>query len=140
MIKEFQDEYCWLSNFWPIGNVERRYQAAKFSTTKLRMEILATETPGQAKRLARKYKHLRRKDWHQISLKLMKHLLREKFKDGALRAKLISTGNEYLQEGNTWGDVFWGVDLRTGKGENHLGRLLMEVREEIRATDGGSCD
>ena len=33
--------------------------------------------------------------------------------------------------GNTWGDTCWGVDLRTGQGENHLGRILMKVREEL---------
>lgn len=32
-------------------------------------------------------------------------------------------------EGNTWGDKFWGVC--DGEGENHLGKLLMEVRAEL---------
>lgn len=35
-----------------------------------------------------------------------------------------------LVEGNSFGDTFWGVDARTGKGENHLGKILMKVREE----------
>ena len=43
--------------------------------------------------------------------------------------KLVATGDAILQEGNTWGDTFWGIDLRTGKGENWLGRLLMLARE-----------
>ena len=35
-------------------------------------------------------------------------------------------------EGNGWHDTFWGVDLKTGEGEKHLGRILMQVREELR--------
>ena len=35
-----------------------------------------------------------------------------------------------LVEGNTWGDRFWGVC--GGVGLNWLGRLLMQVRDEVR--------
>jgi predicted NAD-dependent protein-ADP-ribosyltransferase YbiA (DUF1768 family) len=33
-----------------------------------------------------------------------------------------------LKELNTWHDVFWGVDYKTDKGENKLGKILMVVR------------
>ncbi len=46
--------------------------------------------------------------------------------------KLLATGARKLVEGNTWKNVFWGVDLRTGEGENHLGQILMQVREELK--------
>lgn len=35
-------------------------------------------------------------------------------------------------EGNTWHDVYWGVDLCTGEGENHLGKILMTQRQEFK--------
>ena len=35
-------------------------------------------------------------------------------------------------EGNTWHDVYWGVDLCTGEGENHLGKILMAQRQEFK--------
>ena len=41
----------------------------------------------------------------------------------------MATGNAVLVEKNDWGDTFWGVC--SGKGENYLGRLLMQVRKEI---------
>ena len=44
--------------------------------------------------------------------------------------KLLETGNQELVEGNTWGDIFWGVC--NGKGQNWLGKILMMVRDEIR--------
>ena len=44
----------------------------------------------------------------------------------------IFTGELVLEEGNTWHDTFWGVDAKTGEGLNHLGRILMKVRDELR--------
>lgn len=43
---------------------------------------------------------------------------------------LLRTGEQDLIEGNDWGDTFWGVDQ--GIGDNHLGKILMQVRTEIR--------
>lgn len=59
----------------------------------------------------------------------MKDLLECKFSQNpALKIKLIQTGNKKLIEGNTWGDVFWGVSSRNGKGKNVLGQLLTKLR------------
>ncbi len=52
-----------------------------------------------------------------------------------LLSKLLATGDAELIEGNTWGDRVWGVDLYRGAGENHLGKILMRIRDELR--DGG---
>lgn len=61
----------------------------------------------------------------------MLYAIRLKFRDPLFRAQLIATGEEELVEGNRWNDKFWGVCLMTGQGENWLGRLLMQVRDEI---------
>ena len=45
---------------------------------------------------------------------------------------LLATGEEYLVEGNTWGDKYWGVC--GGIGLNHLGKLLMQVRDELESS------
>jgi predicted NAD-dependent protein-ADP-ribosyltransferase YbiA (DUF1768 family) len=34
-----------------------------------------------------------------------------------------------LIEGNWWGDTYWGVC--NGVGENHLGKLLMKIRDYL---------
>ena len=47
-----------------------------------------------------------------------------------LRDALLATGNSLLIEGNTWGDYFWGKV--NGHGENHLGLILMDVREKLK--------
>ena len=49
-----------------------------------------------------------------------------------LAEQLLATGDKLLVEGNRRGDTCWGVDVRTGQGENRLGRILMKVREELR--------
>ena len=61
----------------------------------------------------------------------MERILRVKFSSPDLKEKLLSTGDRYLVEGNSWGDVYWGVC--GGKGINMLGKLLMQIREELRS-------
>jgi hypothetical protein len=69
-----------------------------------------------------------RADWEKIKLNVMYTCLKLKFADPALKQKLLDTGSTQLVEGNWWGDVFWGVCNK--KGQNHLGQLLMQVRNE----------
>ena len=68
----------------------------------------------------------------------MKFGLTEKFRIPELREKLLATGNEELVEGNTWHDNIWGncsCDCcKKIEGQNKLGKLLMQVREEIRSS------
>ena len=69
--------------------------------------------------------------WDDIKLNVMRDLVWRKFsEDPELRAKLLATGDAELVEGNAWGDTFWGVD-QSGKGENHLGKILMETRTRL---------
>ena len=58
--------------------------------------------------------------------------------DPEYRQRLLDTGDRELIEGNTWGDRFWGVCR--GEGENKLGRILMRVRDELRAAEQGAPD
>lgn len=69
-------------------------------------------------------------EWNAVKVSIMKSLLEQKFDaemNPELRARLLATGTKHLEEMNWWGDTFWGTD-KEGKGENMLGRLLMEVR------------
>jgi len=62
--------------------------------------------------------------------------VRAKFEQNPdLAAKLIATGDEELVEGNTWGDTYWGVCR--GVGQNKLGKILMNVRQELAALPEG---
>lgn len=141
IIKEFQGKYRFLSNFWrcrivyyeeKYNSVEHAYQAAKFTDKDIREKIKNAKTLGEAKRIARRNRDKIRKDWNEVNLKIMEQLVIFKFLEPDLYDKLIETGQKYLQEGNYWGDTFWGVDLKTGKGKNNLGKILMKVRDGLR--------
>lgn len=137
-IDRFHGEFRWLSNFYlaPIkdsqGNVypslEHAYQAAKATTEAERMFIGSAPTPKKAKQRGSKLKPP--PDWDARKIDVMRSLLMLKFAPGSHLAKrLIETGNRELEEGNDWGDRFWGVC--EGHGDNWLGRLLMELRDEL---------
>lgn len=131
MIDNFHDgEHDFLSNFFGDDgtDVERYYQSEKTINPKDRFTILMATSPAQAKKLGRQVKM--RSGWDDMKLEVMRELLEWKFSDPELAAKLLATGDEELVEGNTWGDTYWGICR--GKGENHLGRLLMDIRGQLR--------
>ena len=72
-----------------------------------------------------------RSDWELIKVSVMRELLVQKFFQSPYQNLLINTGDEYIQEGNRWGDTFWGVCLKTNTGSNNLGILLMEIRNDL---------
>lgn len=133
-IRSFMGPYRFLSNFWlaevsldgvVYPSVEHAYVAAKTLDLGVRAAIAEVDTPGKVKRMGRKL--VLRDDWEDVKLQVMEDLLRQKFAPGtALRTQLDLTGSSHLEEGNTWGDTFWGVCR--GVGENHLGKLLMKIR------------
>lgn len=135
----FMGEYEFLSNFYPAKltfdglnyrSSEAAYQAQKCADQRER-EAFCALAPNKAKRMGRQV--TQREDWEQARLSFMERVVRAKFSQNPqLAAQLLSTGDRPLVEGNTWKDTYWGVDLETGEGENHLGRILMAVREECR--------
>lgn len=132
----FRGPYEFLSNFYPCKimwegieypSTEHAYQASKTLDENMRRVIAAAETPRRAKRLGKSVSV--RKDWDKVKLGIMEGILRVKFSQPLFKLKLLNTGDTLLEEGNTWGDTFWGVC--NGIGENNLGILLMKIREEF---------
>jgi ribA/ribD-fused uncharacterized protein len=138
-IGSFQGDYRFLSNFWPATveyegivypTAEHAYQATKTLDMAERRRIAALPTPAQAKRAGEALKQ--RTDWPQIKYDVMLQCVRYKFTHHPeLAAKLLATGDAYLEEGNTWNDHIWGVC--DGWGTNWLGKVLMSVRWELQA-------
>jgi ribA/ribD-fused uncharacterized protein len=149
-IRGFQGRDRFLSNFWgrdlerharlaivyeglTFPTVEHAYVAAKLTDPVLRKIVRDLPTPGLAKRFLLMYGLAEREDWSEIKLGTMESLVRQKFSHPELAKMLLLTGDEELIEANAWGDTFWGVDHKTGEGQNHLGRILMKIRAELRA-------
>ncbi len=139
-ITSFIGKHSFLSNFYParvefdrqtFPSVEHAYQAAKTLVPIERRIFHTGISAGQAKRAGRRV--TLRADWIDVKLPIMLDLLRKKFWDDDLAQQLLATQDAELVEGNHWGDTFWGVCR--GEGANHLGRLLMQVRQEIGAPE-----
>jgi len=148
-----EDEYGFLSNFDrtpfdstdPWGNPytyktnEHRYHAHMASIKSLH-DIMA-EIPHAVLAMAfgrelvnnpMLTRFLREDHCTVTRIKIMKAGLRDKFKVHSLRQRLLDTGDAKIME-DARTDFFWGIC--DGTGQNWLGRLLMQVRDEIRDED-----
>ncbi len=137
------EPYGCFSNFSPHGidlqgihwaTVEHYYQAQKFVETTdaaLIPVIHAVQTPEQAAALGRDRTRQVRSDWEQVKTEVMREAVLKKFLTHPdIQAILISTGDQLIME-NSPTDYFWGCG-RDKTGNNHLGKILMSVRQEIR--------
>lgn len=139
-IREFRGEYGFLSNFHRqtvlyqgeiYQSAEHAYQSCKTEDPKKKKLIMDTPTPGLAKRLGGRLSDYGVREWRRKSIQIMTEVVRAKFTNPILRGRLLDTGDKILIEGNRWGDDFWGIVPGKG-GRNELGRILMQVRTEIR--------
>jgi ribA/ribD-fused uncharacterized protein len=143
-INKFENEYAFLSNFFPsriftpeqdiAESVEHYFQAEKTNNYLEYIGVLHANTPGQAKRLGRKL--TLRPDWEEVKDKVMYNALKQKFAIPELKKLLLATGDAELEEGTWWHDNYWGncycEKCKNIQGKNMLGKLLMKIREEIK--------
>jgi ribA/ribD-fused uncharacterized protein len=145
-INEFRGDFDFLNSAYPANvefdgemypSIEHAFQAAKTMAVAERAAIRTAPTAAQAKSLGRKLSNLD-PDWDTNRLTVMQELVKRKFTTNLnLKLKLLLTGQQDLIQGGMWRDQFWGVD-QSGQGENHLGKILMAVREEIRTSEGNA--
>lgn len=137
-IKVFKNQYYFLSNFYPClveyegrtyPSSECAYQAAKSLDPEVRRFFETVSNSMSARRWGNKIQL--RPDWDIARYDIMYQILKSKFKIPKLRKMLIDTEDAYLEEGNMHGDKYWGTVK--GQGQNNLGKLLMKIRDEIKA-------
>ncbi len=151
--------FGFLSNFHPAAvaldgehwpTVEHYYQAQKSPDPGYRAAVRSAASPGQAKRLGaapdgprrvsqrswfRRHGRQPRADWDAVKVDVMRKAVRAKFaQHPTLAERLLATTPAELVEDSTT-DAFWGVGV-DGRGQNWLGRVLMEVRSELGETSG----
>jgi ribA/ribD-fused uncharacterized protein len=125
--------------------VEAEFQAAKlryFGVSVFTCMLVAKMKPGAAKRAGgpNGYYPMSKREqkiWQSKSRDVMKKLVRRKFFDhDNLADWLLSTGDAIITEGNWWHDQIWGSctckEHFYRRGKNWLGKILMEVRDELR--------
>ena len=135
------EEFRFLSNFhmcqikaahdfvWPSAEHLFFGISAEFSADqdKIRLHI---KHPAEAKKYARTIPKV--DDWNEIKDATMLYISRLKFEQNDdLKEMLLMTDGFELVHFAPWGDVYWGVNKEM-KGENRQGKILMQVREELR--------
>lgn len=137
LIDNFSGDFAFLSNFYytqvwyediSYCTSEHAFQAAKSTDRADRMSVRNSGGAAQAKRRGREIKM--RTDWDEVKVGIMEDILRIKFTRPELNEMLLLTDDYELVEGNHWNDTFWGVCK--GVGENHLGKLLMKIRDDVK--------
>jgi len=137
-IDKFRGEYNWLSNFYDVRiefgervykSIEHAYLSAKCDDEQWKQLCSENQPAVELKKISKGIPIVA--NWEDQKLSVMKVLLVKKFTQEPFKSKLIKTSGKYIEEGNTWYDTFWGVDLKSGFGENHLGKIIMDIRDII---------
>lgn len=137
----YMDEFYCLSNFsafrvvyhgLSFGTAEQAYQWSKFPDNDLiREEILYAASAHSAFKIAEASKALRRSDWDDVKIGIMREILTAKLNQHEYVArKLLETGDRIIIE-DSWRDDFWGWGPHED-GANVLGKLWMEIRDHTR--------
>jgi ribA/ribD-fused uncharacterized protein len=137
-IDSFRGKYHFLSNYFlcqvsiaglTFQNAEAAFHAMKVLDAEERKTFCSLK-PHKAKKKGRRLKL--RQDWESVKDQIMYEIVKAKFSQNEdLGQLLLETGDAELIEGNDWNDTYWGVFR--GTGQNKLGKILMRVRDELRA-------
>lgn len=97
----------------------------------VREQIRAAPSAHEAFKIAERNQHLKRPDWNEVRVDVMRDILRAKAQQHEyVHRKLLDTGERILVE-DSWRDDFWGWGPNRN-GQNMLGKLWMEVRADLR--------
>lgn len=119
-----------------ILSSEALYQAMRYSNNPdYQREIISQRSPMTAKMISKKYRPSTREDWEEVKIIIMRWCLRVKLIQNwnNFGGLLLNTSNKQIVEESVKDD-FWGAkpsDINLLVGTNALGRLLMELREEL---------
>ena len=117
---------------------EALYQVCRFPhLPEVQKLIIGQISPMTAKMRSKPYRKDSRPDWDQVRVRIMRWCLRMKLANNwnTFSALLLKTGERPIVE-ESRKDDFWGAkvvdDGDTLVGMNVLGRLLMELREQVK--------
>lgn len=154
VVYKTKEEYGGLSNMasgYPVCvngirilTSEAMYQACRFPhLPEVQREIIGQHSPMTAKMKSKAFRKESRPDWDAIRFKIMRWCLRVKLAQNyqSFGSLLLATGDspivEQSRKDDYWGAKAQGVDQELLIGQNVLGRLLMELREQLKRDDDG---
>jgi ribA/ribD-fused uncharacterized protein len=116
--------------------VEHAYQCQRYDDPKIVAEIRSAASPLKAWQVSAKYKDREIAGFQSEKREVMKDLMRLKARqhEEVKNALLDSHDLKIVKHISTYppGDGFWD-DGQSGEGENQMGRIWMELREELQA-------
>ena len=137
VISSFKGEYDFLNNrygcsfVWQgirYNNVESAFQASKY-TDESERKILSRMSADKAVKKSMDFTPSA--EWEDCKLNIMESIIMAKFdQNPSLKKRLIETDDRILINGNNKHETYWGVDLYSWIGENHLGKILMIIRNK----------
>lgn len=122
----------WRGKLYPTS--EHAYQAAHFVdiAPEFAEQIRLAKSPREASDVANEHSDREDPEWKSKRLGFMKEIVRCKLEQHAyIRQTLTESGDKYIVEMND-NDEFWGWG-KNHDGENHLGKIWMQLRDEIAA-------
>lgn len=130
--------YPLLINDVKILTSEAIYQACRFPhLPEVQKLIIAEKSPMTAKMVSKPYRDNSRPDWDIVRTKIMRWCLQVKLiQNWDKFSRLLLETEELPIVEDSWKDDFWGAKLKEGNtliGANVLGRLLMQLREQIKS-------
>lgn len=117
-------------------------KAVFFNDYESASKILKEDNPAKAKKLGREVKNFDDSKWSEVCYEIMYKINYEKyFQNTRLKNILLNTGDKILVETN-FRDTRWAIGLPAEddrvldesqwQGENLLGKVLMQVRDELK--------
>ena len=155
----FFTEKDWLSQWYPSKLIVHGItfptaehfmmyrKAMTFEDFKSAEKVLKAKTPKDAKAIGRKVKNFTPDYWDTIKESVVIQGSIQKFNQNLeLKNRLLSTGNKVLVEASPY-DKVWGIGISQyhldavypnhWRGQNLLGKCLMEARSIIKNVNGG---
>lgn len=118
----------WKGKIYPTS--EHAYHSEKFDDPKIKNMIRKMPSAHACFKWAEENKNIRRVDWDEVKLDIMKEILKEKANQHPyVMKKLKASGDNAIVE-CSWRDNFWGWGPNKD-GQNQLGKLWMEIRKEL---------
>ena len=120
----------WKGKLWPTS--EYVYHSERFEDEEIKEQIRNVRSSHEVFKFAQENKSRQINNWNEIKLGIMKEILREKVRQHPyVKKKLLDSRDRELIE-DSWRDDFWGWGPNKD-GANYLGKLWMEVREELKS-------
>jgi len=124
-----------------VLNTEALYQSCRFPhLIALQKKIISERSPMKVKMISNANKNESRNDWEEVKLKVMKWCLNIKLAQNFISfGSVLDATKDFNIVENSSKDNYWGAipneDQSFYIGQNALGRLLMQIREQYRSSN-----